>query len=160
MTSIYISTARKPTQNTRILAKALSRLLKAEYENRGKRSMSDIVQRAENLGCRRLAFIYERHGSPTRIAFYEDGWLPEEIRIKHFEVLKGKRMEGALHIEAADKGGEKMQELLAIESSDIDDEMVGAFSENYLEFTVESVLVLKMKVELREIVHEEGSQDK
>ena len=58
MTSLYISTARKPTHGTRILAKALSRLLKAEYENRGKRSLSDIVQRAENLGRNRIAFIY------------------------------------------------------------------------------------------------------
>ena len=63
-------------------------------------------------------------------------------------------------MQAHGRAGEKMKELLAIEDSDTGEEIVGVFNENELEFTVEGVLVLKMKVELREVVHEKGAGGK
>ena len=47
---LYVSTSRKPTQKTRILAKWLARLLGGGSENRGKRSVGEIAQRMGGKG--------------------------------------------------------------------------------------------------------------
>ena len=149
MSSLYISTCRKPTQRTRILAKALSRAFNAGYENRGKRSLGDIEQRAKTRGLKRLAFIYERHGNPTRIAFYEDGWLAHEIKLVDFEYLQGKRMGGGLHIDAVDLDGKEMAELFALEEGE-GGEIAAQFRSGEIRIEVDGILVLKMRVALKD----------
>lgn len=85
----YVSTSRKPKQHTRRLAKFLG-LVCGEYENRGKRSFDGLLERTEKKGFPGILVIYEYHGNPDRIAFYEDGWVKEEIRIKNLQFPEGK----------------------------------------------------------------------
>ncbi len=83
----YVSTCRKPVQQTRTLAKWLARLFGGYYENRGKRNLDELLSRASGKGLSRILFIYERHGNPSEISFYdeEQGWLSPEMRVKHVE---------------------------------------------------------------------------
>jgi len=93
----------------------LSRLLGAIYENRGKRSVNEVGARAEQLGLRRVLFLYEAKGNPARIAFWEDGWLEPELAIYRVRGAdeKGPRVpsvESKVLTEGPD--GEKLKELL------------------------------------------------
>ncbi len=113
---LYVSTSRKPTQKTRILAKWLARLFGGEHENRGKRSVSDIASRMHEKGFKRAIFVYEKHGNPYSLNFLdvEDGWLFPEVLISGFEVFKGekKRIGAVTSAQAKDSKGEKILQML------------------------------------------------
>jgi rRNA maturation protein Rpf1 len=90
MSSLYITTSRKPSALARKLIKILAIILHAKRENRGKRSLDEVVARAENFGRRRVAVIFERNGNPYSLNFYEDGWLEPEVRMKSFKIFSEK----------------------------------------------------------------------
>lgn len=109
---LFVSTSRKPGQETRKLAKWLARFL-GETENRGKRSVEEVVARAENKGFKRLVFVYEKGGRPCELAFFEDGWLEPGLGVRGVKYPeRGKaRMPEDLVVVADDEAGEKMKEL-------------------------------------------------
>ncbi|MEM4255280.1 MAG: hypothetical protein QXR53_03035 [Candidatus Norongarragalinales archaeon] len=117
---LYVSTSRKPTQQTRTLAKWLARLFGGEYENRGKRSVVEIASRMQEKGFSRAVFVYEKHGSPYSLNFLdvEGGWLYPEVLLGGFQVLKGEneRVGAVAQAEAQDPQGEKILELSGFES--------------------------------------------
>jgi len=80
---MYITTSRKPADATRVLANNLASLLNGEYENRGKKSIEEVVERARFLGYRRVMIIGEAKGNPNRLSFISIGkdwkWLNPEI---------------------------------------------------------------------------------
>ncbi|NUN11743.1 hypothetical protein HUU53_03800 [Candidatus Micrarchaeota archaeon] len=80
--SFFVSSSRKPSVPTRQLCKWLERLFGGEYENRGKRSVEDVVQRAEEKGFTKVLFVYESHGNPSELVFLDEGEWVEPIRIK------------------------------------------------------------------------------
>ncbi len=155
MNSLYLSTGRKPSQLTRRLAKLLSFLLKAKYENRGKRSVDDICLRAEKHGCQKIAFIYEKKGNPSAVQFYDEkeGWLKEEIMIFGINMPEREgRIPNKVKMTGMDEQGKKMMELLGLEQ-EIEDEnskMKGEFSSSRITFTKEGEKVLEMKCKLIE----------
>lgn len=73
---MYITTSRKPSDATRVLARNISSFLNGTYENRGKKSIEDIVSRARSLGFRRIIVINETKGNPNKLAFIkiDDNW--------------------------------------------------------------------------------------
>ena len=118
--AIYVTTSRKPSQGTRSLARWLARFLGGECENRGKRSLAEIVERAEAAGFKRLLFVYESHGNPSELSFYEEGWLSPVLKIKSVELPEkkpGRITPGEVRIVAEDEMGKKMAPLFSVEDS-------------------------------------------
>jgi len=117
MGSFYITTGRKPSQNTRRLAKWLAIILGGESENRGHRSFDEMAERASSRGLRRIVFVYESHGNPSRIAVWEDEWLEPEIVLQsvEFPEKEAHRLSGEFKVVAEDAAGEKIRELLELE---------------------------------------------
>lgn len=116
MSSLLVTTSRKPGQLTRRVARTLALLLGAHYENRGKASVAEVGARAEQLGLLRLMFVYEAHGNPARLAFWQGGWLEQEFRITGVREAsaKGRRLPGQAIIVQADAASTKLRELLGL----------------------------------------------
>ncbi|VVB73358.1 putative Brix domain-containing ribosomal biogenesis protein [uncultured archaeon] len=80
---MYITTSRKPSDSTRVLARNISSFLNSTYENRGKKSIEDVVSRARLLGFRRVLIISESKGNPNKLSFISIAkgwdWMSPEI---------------------------------------------------------------------------------
>jgi hypothetical protein len=80
---MYITTSRKPSDSTRVLARNLSSFLNSTYENRGKKSVEEVVSRARQLGFRRVMVISESKGNPNKLSFISIdkgwGWMSPEL---------------------------------------------------------------------------------
>ena len=80
---MYITTSRKPSDSTRVLARNISSFLNSTYENRGKKSVEDVVSRARLLGFRRVMVISESKGNPNKLSFISIGeswdWMSPEL---------------------------------------------------------------------------------
>src|SRR3989338_2795011 len=117
---LYVSTSRKPTQQTRILAKWLAGLLGGGWEKRGKRSVTEIAARMQEKGFKRAVFVYEKHGNPNSLNFLdvEGGWLYPEVLIGGFEVLKDEKQRVGVvaSAEAKDAQGGKILEMTGFEN--------------------------------------------
>ncbi len=113
---IYITTSRKPSVLSRRLVKQLARMLRAESENRGKRSVAETLERAQAKGYTRCMLVYEEHGNPSKLSFLEKGeWLPS-ISIKNASFAVGeekerRRLPGLWKIHAKDAVGEQIAAL-------------------------------------------------
>ncbi len=119
---VFISTCRKPRPRTRKVAKLLAVLLDSKYENRGKRSVGDVVARAGAAGFSRVAFLHESHGALSSIEFCEEGkgWLEEIILVRQVEVPEAKsRVPKELVFEAVDGAGRRMADLLMLGQSEV-----------------------------------------
>ncbi|MGB9577076.1 MAG: hypothetical protein ACP5O3_01430 [Candidatus Micrarchaeia archaeon] len=114
MSSIYVTTSRKPSQLTRRLARWLELLLAAEYENRGKKSFDEVRERARTLGLKKILFVYERNGNPDRIAVWDADWREPEIRLRSVVFPPKSRVEvpRETKVVAEDEFGEKVAKLL------------------------------------------------
>jgi len=123
---MYITTSRKPSQKTRRLAKFLSKVFLSIYENRGKKSISEVVARADSLGEKRVMIVKEHHGNPSVLSFIsigpraeEWGWLDPEIRITVEEIPDPPEIDAeGVMLEGKDK--EKYQHLFGFEKPDTD----------------------------------------
>ncbi len=147
---LYVSTSRKPTSKTRILAKWLERLLGGESENRGKRSVSDIAGRMGQKGFKRAVFVYERHGNPFSLNFLDvdDGWLYPEVLIGEYSFPEkaGKRVPYATSAEAKDAKGKKILEMMGFENAEVDDGLNMRVNENELAFYEGKTKVFSLKI--------------
>ncbi len=151
---IYVTTSRKPSQATRRLAKWLALLFGGESENRGKRGVGEVVERASRKGFLRVLFIYEAKGNPSKLVFFDEekGWLEPEIIIvgANIPVVKGARLPGRARMVAVDKGGKVVEELLgskAIEEGEDFVEVKASAREIFFEYGGKRVgPVLKTRV--------------
>ncbi|MCX6777785.1 MAG: hypothetical protein NT157_02775 [Candidatus Micrarchaeota archaeon] len=65
---LYATTSRKPSVYTKRLCRLLCSLLPGSvYENRGKKSVDEVVARTRSLGCPRILIFSEEHGNPRGI---------------------------------------------------------------------------------------------
>lgn len=147
-----MSTGRKPTQTTRKLGRLLSLILHCKYENRGKRSVDEICERAETFGCQKVAFIYEQKGNPSSIQFFDEdlGWLPEIIAISGInqpDRASLSRIPSTIKLIAHDAEGKKMISLLGLEAKEEDAQspLEGKFSSKGIEFFQGKYLILNLK---------------
>jgi len=117
--SLYITTSRKPSQLTRKLVRWLAIIFGGETENRGKRSIQEAAARAAEKGYSRVLFIYETHGNPSRLVFFDEdgGWLEPEVLISRMDLpeTKSPRVPGRVKAVALDKAGEKIVALFCPE---------------------------------------------
>ncbi len=120
--AIYVTTSRKPSQLTRKLVKFLARLPGGVTENRGKRSVSECIERAENEGCDTVLVVSENHGNPAKLSFISGGEWKESILVKSIDFPPKdeipRRLPRDVCGNALDKTGEKVLELLGIEAPD------------------------------------------
>lgn len=118
---LFVTTSRKPSALTRRLAKWLSVLLQADNDNRGKKSIQDVVAEAEKKGCGRVMLIYESHGNPAKLAFLDaTGWM-EEVAIARVidapaRIPRGLPKAVAADTEGSDADGGKLLELLGLKA--------------------------------------------
>lgn len=64
---MLITTSRKPSQRTRTFARSLQRVLNANYTNRGKMSLRDVLIKSSQLESNRIIIISEMKGNPSRV---------------------------------------------------------------------------------------------
>ncbi len=105
----YVTTSRKPCQTTRRLARWMSLLFGGFSENRGKRSLSEVIERAQLEGFPKVLVIYEKHGNPSELSFLNlDGeWLSPVAVINSAIVpvmQKGSRLSGEFQVQATGEG--------------------------------------------------------
>ncbi|MFA4946130.1 MAG: hypothetical protein WC607_01130 [Candidatus Micrarchaeia archaeon] len=146
---LLVTTSRKPGALTRRLARWLGRFL-GDCDNRGKSPLSDIVARAESKGYSRVLFIYERHGNPCELSFYEEDWIEPAVQITGIDWVEAKepRLPAAAFATGKDATGKKIAALFALEKPEGRAVEIKA-SENEISFTVNGERVgpkLKIKV--------------
>jgi hypothetical protein len=125
---MYLTTSRKPSLTTKRLCRVLARLLpRGTYENRGKKSIEDVVSRAKKLGKSRVLLIYEHKGNPDKMTFMEIGkewnWLSPEIRIEKLgklPILNSRTN----HIKLDGEMEEKLENLFNLEEPKDDGETI------------------------------------
>jgi len=111
---VYITTSRKPSQITRRLTRFLAIALGGMKENRGKRSVQEIIERAQAKGHYRCLLIYEHKGNPSKLCFLEEGkWLPAICLTSIVESLRepSRRLPGLSKITATGSLAKKMAQL-------------------------------------------------
>ena len=138
---MYITTSRKPSNSTKILASNISAFMNSKYEPRGKKSIEEVVDRARELGFGRVMVVSEQKGNPNKLAFIDagkdSGWMfpfiivsaPTEYIAKR---IKQARKEAEL---SADKGCERMARLFDISSPQTDDVSRIHISKSKIEFS-------------------------
>lgn len=115
---LYVSTSRKPSLPTRRLSRWLEIFFGGECENRGKRSVEEIVARAEAKGYKRILLVFESHGNPSELVFLEkENWLGKIVlrsvafpKEKSLRIPQSASRGGA----ALDVAGEKMLSLFGL----------------------------------------------
>ncbi len=144
MASIYITTSRKPSVLTLRLAKALALILNARKENRGKKSLDEIVAKSENFGLARVLLIYESHGNPSSLNFYEDKWLEPEVKVNHYKLAyeNGEKLPKTLKVESdGSEEAERVKGLFNLEN-DGESRLSVFFSKSNIEFKLGKKVLL------------------
>ncbi len=90
MSLLYVTTSRNASDASRQLAEWLEILLGAISENRGRRSLDEVVWRAKMHGRTRIVFVADRGGHAGELAFYDaqKGWLPTLVRLDSVELTE------------------------------------------------------------------------
>jgi len=118
---MYITTSRKPSDATRKLARLLSTFL-GIYENRGKKSIADVVTRSDELGHSRVIILSEKRGNPDSLSFIkvaeEWSWMDPEIIIS---VKQPTPEMSRIRKQAEYTGDKKYSDLFDLQEPDTDD---------------------------------------
>ena len=154
---LYATTSRKPSVCTKRLCRLLCSLLPASsYENRGKKSIEDVVERARSLGCSRILIFSEEHGNPRSIrAINTNGewsWHPVEILMRKIEI--GEKAGMPKLIRATGKNSGLFSELFMIGDSEGGVPALLKAGENKLEFEYAKKTPLSFEFEV--VRHEEA----
>jgi len=89
----FVTTSRKPCASTRKTARWLAAFLGGAYEPRGKQSVAEASESALALGLKKIAFVHDRNGNPSEIAFLDcvkQEWLEPSIKVKSVRLPEGK----------------------------------------------------------------------
>ncbi len=138
---MYITTSRKPSNSTKILASNISSFLNSKYEPRGKKSIEEVIDRARKLGFRRIMVVSEQKGNPNKLAFIDAGknsrWIfPFIIVSVPTEYITKRIRQVRKEVElSADKGCERIARLFDIPSSQTDDVSKIHISKSKIEFS-------------------------
>ena len=118
---MYITTSRKPSDATRKLARLLSIFL-GIYENRGKKSIADVVTRADELGHSRAMILSERGGNPDSLSFIkvaeEWSWMDPEVMVSVKQPLPDI---GGIKKQAKYIGDKNYSDIFDLQEPDTDD---------------------------------------
>ena len=134
---MYITTSRKPSDPTRRLARLISNFI-GVYENRGKKSVHDVVKRAGELNETHILMISDKSGNPESLSFIaiEDGeewkWVDPEVVINFKEPLPVSRK---IQKPVKYAGEIKYSNLFGLQEPDTDDFVVLEMNDKMLSFT-------------------------
>jgi len=148
---MYITTSRKPSDSTRRLAKIISNFI-GPYENRGKKSIEEIVTRADGLGENRVMIISESGGNPNSISFIsiskEWEWMSPELRIsaKTDTIPSPRRLEKPVKY----SGDKKYSELFDFPEPDTDDTIEVWMDDKKISFSYKK---FKFIINIKELKH-------
>ncbi len=120
--NLFVTTSRKPSAQARKLSRWLATLLRAGTENRGKRSVEEVVSRAAAQGFSRVLFVHESHGNPSELVFRDEkeGWLEPSIALSGTVVperCKRVRLPKEVKAKALDSAGDKIMRLFGLEKA-------------------------------------------
>jgi rRNA maturation protein Rpf1 len=152
---MYITTSRKPSDTTRRLARTIANFI-GIYENRGKKTIEDVVTRADELGENRVMIISQSGGNPNSLSFIsvdgEWGWLePEIIFSVKLPLTKIRRLGNQKEYQ----GDKKYSNLFDFHEPDTDDVVSVKMNDKIISFVYKKLnLELKIK-ELRKLIIED-----
>ncbi len=124
---MYLTTSRKPSLTSKRLCRALAALLpRGIYENRGKKGIGEVADRARQLGKSRVLLLYENQGNPDKFVFMDVGkgwsWLSPEVKVtKLGQVPKMEFKTKELRLEGEKK--EELANLFNLEEPSNDEEL-------------------------------------
>ena len=101
---ILTTTSRKPSQNTRRLARTLANTTPhSHYSPRGKKNTEQLAQEARKYGYPRILIITEKHGNPHQIQTIQITqknwqWEPTTITLKNTQTHKKPKPAKTLNI--------------------------------------------------------------
>lgn len=132
---IFFTTSLNPNSKTRELARSLANLFFGIYFNRGKRSFSEIIKKAESSGCSRACFITLELGKPllkmASISNNDWEWM-DCVKIFKYSNRKIKQ-EKALGSSAYSKS-RKMNSIFGLEKNPFGNTVDLSFSKKKLSF--------------------------
>lgn len=101
---ILFTTSRKPSKNTRRLARAFSCFIpKSVYLTRGKASIKELTEWAKEAGLEKVCVFGEWHGNPGSITFYDlKGEREQVLRIRGSKSKRFRKKQAKVFV-----GGEK-----------------------------------------------------
>jgi len=158
---MYITTSRNVSRSTKVFAYNLANFLNSVYENRGKKSIDDVMARAESLGFNRIIIVSEQKGNPRKLAFLDSEkmeWIfpfiifsvPTEYVIKKLKPIK-KEVEVYISESSKEKSeiAYRIAGLFSLPTPSSDDTVKFFISDKKLEFKYKD---LKMKVNVIDLL--------
>lgn len=112
---MLITTSRKPSQQTRTIARFLAGLLGGRYFSRGKASFESVLGEADSQGFKRVLFVGEDHGNVGSLSFWEEGWLEPEVKLRGVFFAGVKRAERVGVVVSEDDFGKRLEALFCVE---------------------------------------------
>ena len=133
---MYITTSRKPSDQTRKFARLFANFI-GVYENRGKKSIDEAVARARELGEHRIIILSESKGNPNAINFIsinnEWAWMEPEITFSS-ESSKLPDTKG-IRKQVKYDGDKIYSNLFDFQEPDTDDVVVVGMNDKHLSFS-------------------------
>jgi len=117
---MLLTTSRKPSQQTRSFCQKFKKALGCHYINRGKMNIQELLQKAREYN-EILAIVFEKHGNPSRITFYntrgqQTGYMTISVAIpKVLEARSTKKIKGPI------KDIRLLKSLMPLKENDNDD---------------------------------------
>ena len=148
---ILISTSRKPSRNTRIVARILGNMIPfSMYVTRGKKTVEDLIDYSRNKGLKKVAIIHDQKGNPGEIQFIKvtkTNWdWDKSLKIKGSRFEKKKIKSQDINVKGRKKKG--IEEMFLLESVE-DSPLTLNTNDNKLEFTYDNELVMSLKLEVK-----------
>jgi rRNA maturation protein Rpf1 len=166
---MYITTSRNVSKSTKIFAYNLANFLNSIYEHRGKKSIEDVMARAEQLGFNRIIVVSEQKGNPRKLAFINSEkmeWIfpfiifsvPTEYTIKKIRPIK-KEVEMATEAKTKEKAkiADRIASLFSLPKPYSDDTVKFIVSDNKLEFKYKE---LKMKINILYLLERKNNPER
>jgi len=150
---MYITTSRNPAGETRRFCRMLAGIIPgAIFENRGRKGIDKVAERARGMGKARALLVYEKNGRPCMLSFMEIGrgwrWLRPEIEVTEVRGRgAGAAAEGAV-VEGENAGA--VGELFAFEPVECEEDVLVVHAgRDAVSFSVGGKQILLMKVVYR-----------
>ncbi|MEM4133675.1 MAG: hypothetical protein QXO35_00440 [Candidatus Micrarchaeia archaeon] len=164
---MYVTTSRKPSLSTKILASNLATFLNSKYEPRGKKSIEDVISRADELGYTRIIIVSETKGNPNKLSFIDisDEWrwvfpfiiFSVDTKFVHKKIGRiNKEVEMIIKNSSKSEKAKRIADLFVIPEPTTDDTTKFIISDNSLLFKYKDK---RMQLKIKELLESRRSEE-
>jgi rRNA maturation protein Rpf1 len=163
---MYVTTSRNVSNSTKIFAYNLANFLNSVYEHRGKKSIEEVMARAEKLGFNRIIIVSEQKGNPRKLAFIDSEkmeWLfpfiifsvPTEYTMRKIRPIN-KEVEMSTSSKSKEKAEKaaRIASLFSLPQPYSDNTVKFIVSDNKLEFKYKDI---KMKINVLNLLERKNN---